>query len=122
MLAMKNISSNNITYLWAGDFKERNRRYGENVKKMGSEREKKFLDLIRGELIGLNVKVIGKEIQGRIIDETKNLFVIETIDKKRKKLIKKNNIFEFLVHDNDIKVDGKILAMRPEDRIRKCLI
>jgi len=122
VLAMKNISSNNITYLWAGDFKERNRRYGENVKKMGSEREKKFLDLIRGELIGLNVKVIGKEIQGRIIDETKNLFVIETIDKKRKKLIKKNNIFEFLVHDNDIKVDGKILAMRPEDRIRKCLI
>ncbi|MEK6808324.1 MAG: ribonuclease P protein subunit [Nanoarchaeota archaeon] len=77
-----------------------------------------LLDLIRGELIGLNLRVIGKEIQGRIIDETKNLFIIETSDKKRKKLIKKNNVFEFLVENEIIRVDGKVLAVRPEERIR----
>lgn len=85
---------------------------------MVSHTEKKYLDLIRGEIIGMNLRVIGKELQGRIIDETKNLFIIETSDKKRKKLIKKNNVFEFLVENEVIIVDGKLLAVRPEERIR----
>ena len=87
-------------------------------KTIRSRRMDTLLDLIRGELIGLNLRVIGKEIQGRIIDETKNLFIIETSDKKRKKLIKKNNVFEFLVENEIIRVDGKVLAVRPEERIR----
>lgn len=81
----------------------------------------KLKDLIRGELIGLEVRVLGKPIEGRIIDETKNLIIVESPDKKRKKLIKQNNIFEFKVNNEYIRVDGKILAVRPEDRIKlKC--
>lgn len=78
----------------------------------------KLKDLIRGELIGLDVMVLGKPIKGMVIDESKNLLVIETSDKKRKKIIKQNNVFEFFVNGKAIKIDGKLLAVRPEDRIK----
>ncbi len=45
-------------------------------------------DLLRGELIGLNIRVINRNIKGRIIDETKNRFIIES-NGKRKRVLKK---------------------------------
>ncbi len=51
--------------------------------------------LARSELIGLNVKVVGKKINGRIIDETKNSILIETQKGNRKMILKNNNKFEF---------------------------
>lgn len=78
----------------------------------------KLRDLVKGELIGCFVRVPEKRIEGRIINETKNLLVVETADKKRKKLIKGNNVFEIMLNNEFIKVDGKILAVRPEDRIK----
>jgi len=74
-------------------------------------------ELLRGELIGGYATVKGKNIYGRIIDETKNIFLIET-KKDRRKVSKKNNMFEFLVKNKKISVDGKMLVLRPEDRIK----
>ncbi len=79
--------------------------------------------LIRGELIGLNVKVVSsknianKSLQGRIINETKNTLVIKT-QKGEKKLIKQNCVFELEFENQKFQVQGKILAKRPEERIK----
>lgn len=75
--------------------------------------------LVRSEFIGLNIKVVGKNIQGRIIDETKNSILIETQKGNRKMILKNNNEFEFVFSDKKIVVDGKKLAFRPEERIKK---
>lgn len=71
--------------------------------------------MLRGEFIGLYVTT--GEIKGRIRDETKNLFMIETKD-GMKKVNKKNNLFIFRKDDKEISLDGNKLLLRPEDRIK----
>lgn len=71
-------------------------------------------ELLKGELIGLNVRVLGKNVEGRIIDETRNMLTVEHKGRK-KQIIKNSNVFEF----NKIKIDGKKLIGRPEERIKK---
>lgn len=79
--------------------------------------------LIKGELIGLSVKVISsknpanKGLQGTVVDETKNTLVVKTA-KGKKRLIKQNCVFELEVGKQRIRVEGKILAKRPEERIK----
>jgi ribonuclease P protein subunit POP4 len=76
------------------------------------------------EFIGLSVKVtksndpnwIGKT--GIIINETKNMFHIK-VNKKDKKIEKKNSQFEFNYNGNKIIIDGSKINYRPEDRIKK---
>ena len=75
-------------------------------------------DLLRGELIGFNIKVIGRDNKGKIIDETKNSFIIES-NGKRKRVLKKNNIIEFNFNNKKITINGNELLARPEDRIKK---
>ena len=65
------------------------------------------------ELIGKNIRVKNKNIEGKIIDETKNTFVIRQGSSK-KIIQKKNNSFE--IEDNII--EGSMILMRPEERIR----
>ena len=65
----------------------------------------------------MNVRVIGKSIQGKIIDETKNMFTIKT-KKGVKKIIKKNNKMEFVINDEKIIVEGDNLVARPEERVK----
>ena len=80
--------------------------------------------LAKDELIGLNVTVkeckdpswTGKS--GRIVDETKNTFLIEIEDKK-KTIAKKTATFEFEYGGKKITLDGSKIAYRPEDRIKK---
>jgi len=78
---------------------------------------KKF---IKGEFIGRRIKVLEctdpslKGIEGTIVDETKNMFTIET-NHHIKKIAKTIATFEI---DGRI-VEGKRIAYRPEDRIRK---
>lgn len=82
-------------------------------------------NLVRHELIGLKVYVKDsanpslRGIRGRVVDETYNLLVIETA-KGDKKVPKKLCIFVFtLPNRKKVKVDGKLLVARPEDRIKK---
>jgi ribonuclease P protein subunit POP4 len=84
-------------------------------------------NLVRHELIGLNVEVkkssnksqIG--LTGKVVGETYSTIQIET--KKREKVIPKDiAIFIFrLPNGTKVQVDGKILVGRPEDRIKKKL-
>ncbi|MFH1224786.1 MAG: ribonuclease P protein subunit [Candidatus Diapherotrites archaeon] len=75
------------------------------------------------ELIGLNARVeecsdrgmLGAE--GRVVDETKNLVVIET-RKGDKKIPKKDAVFEFECADGIARVRGSELLARPEDRVK----
>lgn len=82
------------------------------------KRLKETKSLLRGELIGLDVKIPKSKLKGRVIDETKNTFTIETEDKKRRKIIKNSNEFEFIFKNKKIMVDGKKMSLRPEDRIK----
>jgi len=80
--------------------------------------------LAKEELIGLQVKIkeckdpswIGKS--GIIIDETKNTFLLE-IDDQKKKIAKNIASFEFKFEGRKITIDGSKIAFKPEDRIKK---
>ena len=81
-------------------------------------------NLIRHELIGLKVDVensfnkFHKGIKGLVVDETKNLLIIET-GKGTKKIQKKGTSFIFTIpNGKKVKVDGSIIAKRPEERIK----
>jgi len=79
--------------------------------------EKKLNELLKGELIGKNAKVIGKNIQGKITDETKNMLIIKT-EEGIKKIIKKNNKMEFVIDGKKIVIEGSKLVARPEERVK----
>ena len=78
-------------------------------------------DIIRFEFIGKEVKSknkSGDETKGKIIDETKNVFVIRKKDGERKMIMKKGNIFEIKMKNKSIMIKGDLLVGRPEDRIK----
>ena len=87
-------------------------------------------NLKKATLIGLKVEIIRstqKSLQGlsgKVIDETKNLIVIE-IEKDNKKLEKKiakiGCIFKFTIPggDDKIEVNGNEIMFRPKDRPKK---
>lgn len=75
------------------------------------------------ELIGLEATVTrspdrGKTgIKGKIVDETRNVLVIE--EKGQEKKIPKNEAsFLLKIGDEKKEVDGKKLVARPEDRVK----
>ncbi|OGI11935.1 hypothetical protein A3K64_00485 [Candidatus Micrarchaeota archaeon RBG_16_36_9] len=81
-------------------------------------------ELIRHELIGLKAEVAKSTnrfhvgIKGMVVDETKNLLVIETED-GIKKIQKKGTEFIFTISDNKkVKVNGAVIAKRPEERLK----
>lgn len=83
-------------------------------------------NLIRHELIGLEVKVskssdpTKKGLKGKVVDETYNTLKIETKDGKEKIVPKAICVFIFtLPSGTKVEVDGKLLVSRPEDRIKK---
>ncbi len=82
-------------------------------------------NLVHHELIGLKVNVVGSSnpknigIKGKIVDETRDTLVIEKLDGREAKMIKEENVFVFVLDRKMVKVDGKILVGRPEDRIKK---
>ena len=80
------------------------------------------------ELIGLEVEIIesknktliGKK--GKIVDETRNCFVIREINNKEdkeSKVIKKDSTFSFKVGKQKIKMKGEIISKNPWERIKK---
>ena len=82
-------------------------------------------NLVHHEFIGLNVQVTSESdsslnLIGTIIDETKNTIKIEDKNKNEKLVPKKGSIFVFeLPNGEKIEINGKILSIRPEDRIKK---
>ena len=84
----------------------------------------KAQDLIKHELIGLNVKIHDAKnksiigIQGKVCDETKHMLELET-EHGKKTIIKDQAIIDFTVDGKTLRVDGSILTKRPEERIKK---
>ena len=56
-------------------------------------------------------------IKGKVVDETKNTLIIQSTGLKR--VAKKNATFKFSLDDVNVKVEGKTLIGRPEDRVKK---
>ncbi|MEA3229453.1 MAG: ribonuclease P protein subunit [archaeon] len=82
-------------------------------------------NLVRHELIGLEMVVNQSKdkrftgISGSIVDETKSMMIIES-NSRRIRLVKKDMIFDITIPTGDVvRVCGKILAGRPEERIKK---
>lgn len=81
-------------------------------------------NLVRHELIGLPVKVVESAnkanvgLSGKVLDESRQILIIET-KKGVKKLAKDTCVFSFKIGGQWIKVGGKILVARPEDRVKK---
>ncbi len=82
-------------------------------------------DIIRHEFIGTEGKIAKSPhadylgIQGRVINETKNTFTIMHKG-KAKNIIKNSVVFNFKFSDGTtVEIDGKLLAGRPEDRLKK---
>ena len=82
-------------------------------------------NLVHHEFIGLNVQVTNEKntslkLIGTIIDETKNTIKIEDENNSEKIIPKVGSIFVFeLPNGEKIEINGKILSIRPEDRIKK---
>lgn len=82
-------------------------------------------NLVRHELIGLKAKVVKSlnkknvGISGKVIDESRNIIVIEKAGGKEVKLSKEHNVFVFSLGRQKVRIDGKILVGRPENRIKK---
>jgi len=93
---------------------------------------KKMLDPYRNinirELIGLEVTVVAhtdptlEGLKGRIIDETRNTFLVRSEEKDRK-VAKNGARFELMVNGPKgmvvITLKGDDLVVRPEDRTKK---
>lgn len=76
------------------------------------------------EFMGSEIKITEsphhgyKGMQGKVIDETKNMFVIED-EGEKKKIPKKGNRFKLTINGRHNLLDGNKLTHRPEDRIKK---
>ncbi|MBN1169929.1 ribonuclease P protein subunit [Candidatus Micrarchaeota archaeon] len=81
-------------------------------------------NLLYHTFIGLPVEIINSSqqqligLKGTVVDETKNLIVIETA-KKEVKIQKVSCFFRFTVEDGFADVDGKKIAFRPHERPKK---
>ena len=74
------------------------------------------------EFIGLDIEIVQSTnpqvigLNGRIINETKSMFTINT-EKGVKSIPKSTNDWKFSIQNRDITVDGSKIAKRPFDRI-----
>ncbi|MBI1972567.1 ribonuclease P protein subunit [Candidatus Woesearchaeota archaeon] len=78
----------------------------------------------RRELIGIEAEVADatnkdlKGIKGIIVGETKNTLVIEQ-DNKTKVLLKEHVTLNIKMDGNFVRIDGRMLLGRPDDRVKK---
>ncbi len=78
-------------------------------------------DFMRSELIGLDVDVLSAPysgISGKVVDETKNTFTIDSAGTERM-VPKPGNEFRFAYNGSTISIRGSEILHRPEDRIKK---
>ncbi len=77
--------------------------------------------IVRTELIGLDVEVLSgpySGIAGKVVDETKNTFTIDSAGTERM-VPKPGNEFRFAHEGRTFDIRGSEIAHRPEDRIKK---
>jgi ribonuclease P protein subunit POP4 len=80
-------------------------------------------NLVKHELIGLNVEVIDSSnksqigTKGMVVNETKNTLVIKT-RKDEKRIQKKGSVLMFKLSKHKVRVNGDKIIARPEDRIK----
>ena len=85
---------------------------------------RKARDIPRIEFIGKELEVIEADnpslvgIKGKVIDETKNMLIIEQ-NNETKKLVKKQVTIKVKIEDKEIIIKGEILQGRPEERLKK---
>lgn len=84
-------------------------------------------NLVRHELIGLHCRIADstnkevKGLEGRVVDESRNTLTIE-VKGKEKNVVKEQCVFSFSLPSGErVRVEGKVLVGRPEDRIKKKL-
>mgnify|MGYP001595362563 FL=1 len=74
------------------------------------------------ELIGLRTEIVESSnpqiigLNGTIIDETKSMITINTVN-GTKMISKSNNSWKFLIDDKDVILNGSKIAKRSFDRI-----
>lgn len=74
------------------------------------------------ELIGLRTEIVESSnpqiigLNGTIIDETKSMIIINTVN-GTKMISKSNNSWKFLIDNKDVILNGSKIAKRPFDRI-----
>ena len=79
-------------------------------------------DILTKEFIGSQLKVVDSKnkanigIKGKIVDETKYTFRIET-EKGRKMLLKKNIVAEICYKEKTYTIKGEKITKRPHERI-----
>ena len=83
-------------------------------------------NLLQHELIGLKINVDESSnssvrgLGGTVVDETRNMLVIENEQKNEKSIAKAGNQFIFELNGEvHVRVKGDRLISRPEDRIKK---
>jgi len=76
---------------------------------------------IRGEFIGERVTVLDRRQQavaeGTVTWETKNMLHVGTPEKR---FSKQAHNFVFHTDQGEMKIEGKAIMYRPEDRIKRC--
>lgn len=81
-------------------------------------------NLLAHELIGLRARVIKSPdrsaigIEGEVVDETRNLLVLESKGRERK-IPKKDVFLRIFLPTGPVDVPGELLLARPEDRLKK---
>ncbi|MEF8880829.1 MAG: ribonuclease P protein subunit [Candidatus Nanohaloarchaea archaeon] len=76
-------------------------------------------NLPKHELIGLEVEVEEHSdesiegLSGTVVDETKNMLVIDG-----KKVQKEEAVFIFKLDESKVRINGSLIAKRPEDRVK----
>jgi ribonuclease P protein subunit POP4 len=83
-------------------------------------------NVLRHELIGLDVKVVDDSnrgnisLSGRVVDETRNTLLIRQ-EGNVKRIAKQDALFHFRLPGGVVEVAGRALVGRPEDRVKRRL-
>jgi ribonuclease P protein subunit POP4 len=84
-------------------------------------------NVVNHELVGLHATVVKSTnrdsvgLSGRIIDESRNIFTLDSCGCE-KKAAKHGNTFEFRLPESEkVRIDGDLVVGRPEDRVAKRL-
>lgn len=82
-------------------------------------------NVAKHEIIGLKAKIVASScrslvgLEGKIIDESRQMIVIETKE-GLKKVPKETSVFFLTLPDGkEVKLEGRKIVGRPEERIRK---